>query len=224
MSWGPVREGNEEPVTDGYGGLDGQGGNGERAGHGGHDGHHRRDGQGGYGGRDGHHRRDGQGGYGGHDGHHGHDRHAHEQIDPDVDLHVPEDRAERLWRVLAVVALGGALGATLRYAATLAWPARPGAFPWTVFWVNVTGCALIGVLMVLVAELRTAHPLVRPFLGTGVLGGFTTFSTYAVDITHLLDAHRAATALAYAAGTMAAALAAVALAAGLTRRVVGGAE
>ncbi|WP_261988702.1 fluoride efflux transporter FluC, partial [Streptomyces sp. wa22] len=55
-------------------------------------------------------------------------------------------------------------------------------FPWAVFAVNVTGCALIGVLMVLLAERGTVtHPLVRPFLGVGVLGGFTTFSTYAAS-------------------------------------------
>ena len=44
------------------------------------------------------------------------------------------------------------------------------------------GCAVIGVFMVLITDVWTAHPLVRPFFGTGVLGGFTTFSTYATDV------------------------------------------
>src|SRR5206468_23399 len=57
--------------------------------------------------------------------------------------------------------------------------------------VNVLGCGLIGVLMVLVGELWTGRRLLRPFLGTGVLGGFTTFSTYAVDLQHLFTTDRA---------------------------------
>ncbi|WP_330297252.1 FluC/FEX family fluoride channel [Streptomyces sp. NBC_00503] len=146
-----------------------------------------------------------------------------EAIDPDVDLHVPAQRAEPLGRVLAAVAAGGAVGASARYGISLLWPAAPGAFPWATFWINVTGCALIGVLMVLISEGgRTApHPLVRPFAGVGVLGGFTTFSTYAVDFAHLLDDGEAGTALAYAGLTVVGAMGAVWAAATVTRRAVG---
>ncbi|MGW6708533.1 FluC/FEX family fluoride channel [Streptomyces sp. NPDC054956] len=145
-----------------------------------------------------------------------------EAIDPDVDLHVPAQRAEPQGRVLAAVAAGGAVGASARYGVALLWPAAPGAFPWGTFWVNVTGCALIGVLMVLISEGgRSAHPLVRPFVGVGVLGGFTTFSTYAVDFARLLDEGEAGTALAYAGLTVAGALGAVWAAAQMTRRAVG---
>lgn len=127
------------------------------------------------------------------------------------------------YRILAVIAAGGALGAVARYAASLAWPAAEGAFPWAVFAVNVTGCALIGVLMVLVVERGTVtHPLVQPFLGVGVLGGFTTFSTYAVDVSKLLARQEAVTALAYMAATAVAALGAVWGAAVLTRALVDG--
>jgi CrcB protein len=148
-----------------------------------------------------------------------------EAIDPDVDLHVPAQRAEtagsRKWPVLAAISAGGAAGATARYAASVRWPAPEGAFPWAVFWVNVLGCALIGVLMVLVSEHgRSAHPLVRPFLGVGVLGGFTTFSTYALDFSTLLAREEVGTALGYAAGTVVGALGAVWLAASATRAVV----
>ncbi|MFJ8754417.1 CrcB family protein [Streptomyces sp. NPDC102441] len=137
-------------------------------------------------------------------------------------MSVPAQRAETegpgKWRVLAVIAAGGAAGATARYAASLAWPAAGGGFPWAVFAVNVAGCALIGVLMVLTAERgRVTHPLVRPFLGVGVLGGFTTFSTYAVDVSRLLARQEVATAMAYAAATAVAALGAVWGAAALTR-------
>ncbi|MGW8487855.1 fluoride efflux transporter FluC [Streptomyces sp. NPDC055886] len=120
-------------------------------------------------------------------------------------------------RVLAAVAAGGALGALARYGALVLWPGG-GGFPWTVFVVNVSGCALIGALMVLTVERgRVTHPLVRPFLGVGVLGGFTTFSTYAAGVSDLLVRQEAPTAMAYAAVTAAAALGAVWAAAVATR-------
>ncbi|WLW57487.1 fluoride efflux transporter CrcB [Streptomyces sp. YU58] len=122
--------------------------------------------------------------------------------------------------VVAVVALGGALGATARYALALHWPAPPGGFPSATFWTNVVGCAVIGVFMVVITDVWAAHRLVRPFFGTGVLGGFTTFSTYAVDIEKLVDAGHPRTGLAYLAATVLAALTAVWLAAATTRRVL----
>ncbi|MGW0834108.1 fluoride efflux transporter CrcB [Streptomyces prunicolor] len=129
-----------------------------------------------------------------------------------------------VWRgqgpVVAVVALGGAIGAVARYAASLWWPAQGGGFPWTTFGINVVGCAVIGVFMVVITEVWAAHRLVRPFFGTGVLGGFTTFSTYAVDIQKLVDEGHPRTALAYLAATLIAALAAVWLGATTARRVL----
>jgi CrcB protein len=122
--------------------------------------------------------------------------------------------------VVAVVAAGGAIGACARYAASLAWPAHTGGFPWTTFWINVVGCAVIGVFMVVITETWAAHRLVRPFFGTGVLGGFTTFSTYAVDIQKLVDRGHPGTGLVYLAATLLAALTAVTLAATATRRVL----
>ncbi|KES04290.1 chromosome condensation protein CrcB [Streptomyces toyocaensis] len=122
--------------------------------------------------------------------------------------------------VVATVALGGGAGAAARYAASLWWPTPAGGFPWTVLWVNVAGCAVIGAFMVIVTEVRTAHPLVRPFFGTGVLGGFTTFSTYAVDVRNLLDGGRPGAGLLCLGLTPVAALAAVWTAASATRRVL----
>ncbi|MEV8428508.1 fluoride efflux transporter CrcB [Streptomyces chartreusis] len=128
------------------------------------------------------------------------------------------------WRtqtpVVAVVAAGGAVGATARYALALGWPVQPGGFPWATFWTNVVGCAVIGVFMVIITEVSAAHRLVRPFFGTGVLGGFTTFSTYAVDIQRLVDDGRPRVGLAYLAATLVAALTAVWLASAATRRVL----
>jgi CrcB protein len=119
-----------------------------------------------------------------------------------------------------VVAVGGGFGAVARYGTSLLWPAEAGGFPWTTFWVNVVGCALIGVFITAITEAWTAHRLVRPFFGTGVLGGFTTFSTYAVDIERLVGAGQPETALAYLAATLLAALAAVWLAVTAVRRVL----
>jgi fluoride exporter len=113
------------------------------------------------------------------------------------------------WPVVAVVSVGGALGALARYGLTVAWPHRPTGFPWATFVTNVSGCLLIGVLMVLITEVWVAHRLLRPFLGVGVLGGYTTFSTYTVDIQQLVAAGAARTALVYLAATLVAALAAV---------------
>lgn len=97
--------------------------------------------------------------------------------------------------------------------------AGPAGFPWATLWINTIGCALIGVLMVLISEggRPSPHPLVRPFAGVGILGGFTTFSTYAADFSRLLDEGEADTALAYAGLTVATALGAVWAAASVTR-------
>ncbi|MFD7426937.1 fluoride efflux transporter CrcB [Streptomyces sp. NPDC059818] len=122
--------------------------------------------------------------------------------------------------VVAVIALGGAAGAAARYGASLLWPTARDGFPWTTLVVNVIGCAVIGVFMVVISEVWAAHRLVRPFFGTGVLGGFTTFSTYAVDIERLVGADRARSALAYLGLTLLAALAAVWSAVWLTRRAL----
>jgi CrcB protein len=124
------------------------------------------------------------------------------------------------WDVIGAVALGGAIGAAARYGVGLAWPTPAGAFPWATFTINIVGCALIGVLMVLITEVWTAHRLVRPFAGTGILGGFTTFSTYAVDIHGLANAGAARTAMLYLVTTPVAALAAVWISTAVTRGAV----
>jgi CrcB protein len=129
--------------------------------------------------------------------------------DPDVDLHVATQRRESSRPVLGAVALGGALGALARYGLATAWPHPPAGFPWATFVTNVSGCFLIGILMVLITEVWSAHRLIRPFLGVGVLGGYTTFSTYTGEVQQLVAAGAARTGLLYLAGTVLAALAAV---------------
>ena len=146
-----------------------------------------------------------------------------EPVDRDVDAPITRQgrglRRSR-WVMLAAVSAGGAIGALARDALTVLWPYQPGAFPWATFVINVTGCLLIGALMVLITEVWAAHQLLRLFLGTGVLGGYTTFSTYTVDVQQLVAAGAARTALLYLAATLTIALAAVYAGMTLTRLVI----
>jgi fluoride exporter len=144
-------------------------------------------------------------------------------IDPDVDLHVQAERDELTpspWPVLAAISTGGVLGALARYGLQSAFPQAPTAFPWATFGVNVTGCLLIGVLMTLITELWPHKLLLRPFLGVGVLGGFTTFSTYVVDIRQAVSTGAGEIALAGLAGTLITAMLAVWLGVAVTGRVL----
>ncbi|WP_433220251.1 fluoride efflux transporter FluC [Dactylosporangium sp. CS-047395] len=144
-------------------------------------------------------------------------------MDPDVDLHVPAQRAELRpspWPVLGAISAGGAIGALSRYGVALAWPHAPGGFPWSTFVINVTGCLLIGALMVVVTEVVTGRPLLRPFAGVGILGGYTTFSTYVVDVHQTAVAGAPWTALGYLAATLVGALLAVWTGSALTSAVV----
>ncbi|HVV08970.1 fluoride efflux transporter CrcB [Amycolatopsis sp.] len=130
-------------------------------------------------------------------------------------------RHQAWWRthgpVLAVISLGGGIGALARYGLVQLLPTRPGQLPWGTFVVNVSGCFLIGVLMVLITEVWTAHRLVRPFLGVGILGGYTTFSTYANEIRALLQPGTVLIAVAYLLMSLAGAMLAVVCGAWLTR-------
>lgn len=99
--------------------------------------------------------------------------------------------------LLLVVAVGAGLGALLSYGVTTAWPPQAGHIPWGTFVVGITGCAAIGILMVLSTEVWVAHRLLRPFLGVGVPGRFTTYSAE----THtLLDSGAMGEAPAYLGG------------------------
>ena len=111
--------------------------------------------------------------------------------------------------VLGVIALGGATGAVLRHGVAELLPRDPADFPWATFLVNVTGCLAIGLLMVAIAAWWPRSRYVRPLLGVGVLGGFTTFSTYALESRDLVAAGAAPTALLYGVASVGAGLLAV---------------
>ncbi|MEU3622673.1 chromosome condensation protein CrcB [Amycolatopsis coloradensis] len=113
------------------------------------------------------------------------------------------------WDVLAAVGAGGALGGIARYGLSVALPHPRDQFALSTFVTNVSGCLLIGVLMALLTAAADPHRLLRPFLGVGILGGYTTFSTYATDSLDLVTTGHPFTGMAYAFGTVAAALVAV---------------
>lgn len=120
--------------------------------------------------------------------------------------------------VLVVVALGGASGAVLRHVLdVLTAPSLPaGGFPWTTFAINVVGSFLLGALPVLPRVRRSR--LLAPFLGPGVLGGFTTLSAVSEQTRSLLADERVVTAATYSFGTLTACLLAVAAAERLGHR------
>jgi CrcB protein len=109
-----------------------------------------------------------------------------------------------------LVAVGGALGACARAWLSDAFPDTGTGFPWTVFSINVAGSFLLALLPAFPVVRR--HVLLPPALGTGVLGGFTTLSTYSEQARQLIDDGASGMAATYLVGTLAACLLAVALA------------
>ena len=119
-------------------------------------------------------------------------------------------------QTLLQVAMGGALGSAARYLVNVTAMRLLGpGFPWATVAVNVAGSFLMGVLVVSLAH-RDAMRL-APFLMTGVLGGFTTFSAFSLDALKLWEAGRPLAALAYVGGSVLLSLAAVALGVALAR-------
>lgn len=87
-----------------------------------------------------------------------------------------------------VVFVGGALGTAIRAALEAAMPAQPGGWPWTTFAINVSGSFLLGLLLETLSRRGPDAGLrryLRLGLGTGVMGGYTTYSTFAVETVRL---------------------------------------
>jgi len=97
--------------------------------------------------------------------------------------------------VLAAVALGGALGTLARYGVAQLVGVAPDAFPWATFATNISGSFAIGSILALVLGRSPPGSYVLPFLVTGFLGAYTTFSTFAVDIAQLTQHGRTQLAL-----------------------------
>ncbi|MFT6683608.1 fluoride efflux transporter CrcB [Loktanella salsilacus] len=117
------------------------------------------------------------------------------------------------------VALGGAIGATLRWLTGILTLRIMGqGFPWGTVSVNVLGSLLMGVVVVALAEkggMRAA-----PFLMTGLLGGFTTFSAFSLDAVALMERGQFNLAVAYVGGSVIIGLAALVFGMTLTRMVL----
>lgn len=109
---------------------------------------------------------------------------------------------------LMAIAVGGGIGSLARYLLSAAFPAGHG-FPWSIFAVNVSGSFVLGLLMVYLLEVWPPRRLLRPLLAVGLIGGYTTFSTYAGGIVTLVTGGRLALANSYALTSILAALAAV---------------
>jgi CrcB protein len=119
---------------------------------------------------------------------------------------------------LVAIALGAAIGANLRYGLSTWAAQRLGAtWPYGTFIVNVLGCLAIGVLLTLAATRLTLSEPLRLFLVTGLLGGFTTFSTFGYESFTLITRGDWLGAGLYIGGSMIVGLAAVFLGASLAR-------
>jgi CrcB protein len=120
--------------------------------------------------------------------------------------------------VVLWVAIGGALGSAARYGVNV-WSGRVfGAeFPWHTLIVNVLGCFIMGALTGLMAQKLNLSHEVRAFLTTGILGGFTTFSAFSLDVALLVERKATVAAGAYVAASVLLSIAAVFAGLHLTR-------
>ncbi len=122
------------------------------------------------------------------------------------------------WGILAAVAMGGALGSVVRFELAGAFqPAWWPGFPFGIFTVNILGGFLMGVIVAMAAEKLNMTPETRAFLTTGVLGGFTTFSTFSLDSVMLMQRGAYVQAGAYIAGSVILSIAALLLGLWLVR-------
>lgn len=104
---------------------------------------------------------------------------------------------------LIFVGAGGAIGSILRYAVTMAMVTRLGpGFPWHTLAINVVGSFLIGAVSAYIQGTTGLSPALGAFLTVGVLGGFTTFSTFSYDTLTLLGDGATGLAVAYCAGSV----------------------
>lgn len=136
-------------------------------------------------------------------------------VDPDIEPD-PRPRRKSRWPrlqagVVLAVFVGGFFGGLARYGLGEAFPASASQFPWTTFGINLSGAFLLALLLVLVLEVLPPTRFVRPALGTGFLGAFTTFSSLAVSTDQLAAHGHTGVAVLYAAGSLFGGLACAAL-------------
>jgi fluoride exporter len=124
-------------------------------------------------------------------------------------------------KTLLLVALGGALGASCRYGVGVAAThLGSGHFPWGTFSVNIIGSFILGVLVAMMTFSWSPSPELRAFVVVGVLGGFTTFSAFSLDVVLLIERGRLTLAALYLIGTVAISVAGLFAGLRLTRMVL----
>jgi fluoride exporter len=121
-------------------------------------------------------------------------------------------------REVAAIFAGGAAGALLRVALVRLGSGGAPGWPWTTFGVNLAGAFALGYFATRLQERLPLSTYRRPFLGTGLCGALTTFSTLQLELLTMLDAHRYGLALGYASASIVAGYATVHLATALVRR------
>ncbi len=123
------------------------------------------------------------------------------------------------YRALGAVFAGGAVGTLARGALTAAMPSPAATrWPWSTFTANIAGAFLIGYFTTRLLERLPVSTYRRPFLGTGICGGFTTFSTMQIEILAMLKHHAYVLAVGYTLASMTLGLIAVYAATALVRR------
>ena len=126
-----------------------------------------------------------------------------DHLPEDPDAFPPKPRGARADpRVLAAIALGGMAGATARYELAVSLPTQAGGFLWATFWTNLSGSFVLGLLVVVLVERFPSNRYARPFLATGVLGAYTTFSTFSVETDLLLKDGHIGVAVGYVAASL----------------------
>jgi CrcB protein len=111
--------------------------------------------------------------------------------------------------VLAAIALGGAIGAPARYGVAQIIHVAANTFPWATFWTNISGSFALGFVLALILERYPPTRFLRPFVATGFLGAYTTYSTFAVETDLLIKHGSAPIGLAYATASLVTGFAAV---------------
>jgi CrcB protein len=119
---------------------------------------------------------------------------------------------------LGAIYAGGVIGALARVGLSEALPHGVGAWPWATFIVNLVGAALLGWFVTRLGERLPPSTYRRPFLGTGVCGALTTFSTLQLELFRMLEGGYVGLAAAYAAATIGCGFACVHLGTVATRR------